>query len=734
MFTFGRLEAVHPRLVSRALGVLVRNFLDEQERWPVWLPVLLGLGVAVYFALPVEPPQWLMFPWLPFALGAAVLRRRDYTVYLVLLTLAVLLLGMGAAQWRSQSVAAPVLSRSTGPVMVSGLVEDVMRGEGASARLVIINPVIDRLEAGDTPYRVRITARFGADDIHPGQHIRVRAVLMPPSPPIAPGAFNYARMAWFQRLGGLGYTVGQVTVIEEAGDQGGVFSGHWLAAFRERMAKRIAGHDEGAAGSVAAALMTGHRKAIPEQVVQALRDSGLAHLLAISGLHIGLVAGFVFFAVRAVLAMFQNAALNYPIKKWAAGAALAAAVLYLLVSGATIPTQRALMMTGMVLLAVVTDRAAITMRPVALAAFVILLLTPESLLSVSFQLSFAAVVSLVAAYEFMRGRAIGTWLRPRSGVGGILAYVAVVGFTTVIAELAIGPFAAFHFNRIVAFGLTANLVAVPIMALWVMPWAVVSYLLMPLGLESWPLGPMFWGIDAIISVATTVSGWPGAVRLIPAIPTLSAVFFAGGGLWLCLWRRPWRLGGVAAIALGLLAAVAGGRQPDILIGGEGKLFALVNPDGELILSLSRGQKRERENWLRRAGQSHAAAWPDPAPDTAGSSQATAWLTCDDLSCIALYGASPPGFGSAHASGGPLVVAIVKDPRAYRDDCRTAAIVISLEPLRGACPSAVLTIDRFDLWRHGAHALWFDDDGIRMETVADGVGSRPWSQHPPTPRQ
>lgn len=724
------IEAMRGRGLS-ALGAslswVAENFAAERDRWANWVPVLLGLGIAIYFGLEREPAPWARLLWIAPACLALGLRRGQGRAYLWALAATLVLLGFGVAQWRATAVAAPVLKRQIGPVTVFGTVENLDRRDDGSARVVLADPAIRGLAAEDTPGRIRITVRSGAGDLRPGHRIRLFAVLMPPSPPVAPGAFNFARKAWFERLGGFGYAFGAPLLVAVGDDMPAAGPEPWLAAFRDRLATRIRGHDDGPAGAVAAALMTGHRHAIPEHVVSALRNSGLAHLLAISGLHVGLVAGFVFFLLRAALALWERVALNYPIKKWAAAAAFLAAVFYLLMSGATIPTQRALVMTGIVLLAVITDRTAITMRPVTWAAVIILLIAPESFLSVSFQLSFAAVISLVAAYEFLRSRMPPGW-RNRSTRGRrLMMYFAAVAFTTIVAELAIGPFAAYHFNRFVAYGLVANMIAVPLMALWIMPWAVVSFLLLPLGLEGWGLEPMLWGIDAVIAVASEVSSWPGVVRNVAAMPALAIALVAAGGLWLCLWRRPWRLGGLAVIAVGIIMA-ANARPPDLLVDGEGKVVAVRDARGDLVFAIGRARGLVAETWLRRAGRDRSAAAVKPGVGDGRTS--LPWLACDRLGC--LY--RPPikiGGGAALAdTGRPPLVAIVRDARAFADDCRTARVIVSLEPLRGPCPSATVIVDRFDLWRAGAHAIWLERDRIRIETVAADVGARPWSPYPP----
>jgi len=674
---------------------------DEQERRVLWLPVLLGIGVAAYFALPVEPPVWAA----PSGLGLGVLLLwlgwRSTGWVIVASAFVALTLGFSAAQWRARSVAAPVIEKRMGAVLLEGVVSSVER-RTKGTRIVVSEPEIARLTRPKWPASVRITVRTGGgESITAGDRIRLRAVLMPPPDASLPGGFDFVRYAWFKGIGGVGYAVSRPEIVMRGARNG---FGHTIEALRQDITSRILEALEGRRGAVAAALMTGERGAIPETVLQAMRDAGLAHLLAISGLHIGLLAAILFFVIRALLALIEPIALRHPVKKWAAAAALLGALAYLILTGSTVPTQRAFLMTGLVLVAVMLDRRALSMGLVAWAAAAVLLITPESLLGPSFQMSFAAVVALIAVYEIARG-SFGGWRSDGGMTRRMTLYVAGVALTTVVASTATGPFAAYHFGRFAVYGLAANLIAVPIMAMWIMPFAIAAFALMPLGLEGLALAPMGWGIEAVLRVAETVAAWPGAVKLLPSMPDASIAAIALGGLWLCLWSGHWRIWGIGPVLAGLVFYAAADR-PDVLVGPRGETFAVAEADGRLRISRQRESHLTGE-WLESRGQEAPLPWPTQ------NSRMGERLVCDDFGC--LYRAK------GHT------VALVRQVDAVGEDCAVADIVISAVPLRQHCNGPAYTVDRFDLWREGAHAVWLHKDGTAcVRSVADERGLRPWS--------
>lgn len=646
-----------------------------------------------------------------FALTLGLLVFWHY--FLIRILLIALLLGAGgfvAGSLRSWTLATPVLDKKLSPRMITGLVTDVRHYNTGKLHIVIENPKLSRGYAGPSLNKIRIKVQKFDQLPHPGDIIRIRAGLLPPPPPSMPGDFDYARQIWFQGIGAVGYGISKPEIIERAPDTSGLRNRQRLM-----MAEDIRAVISGDAGGMAAALITGMRSGISIDVIENMRNSGLAHLLAISGLHMGLLCGAAFFFSRFLLSRSEYLTLRYPIKKWAALIAIGSGMVYVFLSGGSTPTVRAFIMASILFLGVLTDRKAISLRLVAIAAMVILVLTPEAVLSVSFQMSFAAVVALVAVYEKINMKWSRLSAKNRGWVRRTGFTIGTLLFTTLVAELAIAPFALFHFNKLVQYGLIANLVAMPVMASWVMPSIVAYLVLAPFGIGQLALYPMSWGLEVIMYVAKTVSHAPGSYSLIPSMGLLSLVLITLGALWFAIWRTRWKNFGIAVISIGIVGAFFS-TQPDILIDNSGRLIGVKNAAQDISLSSLRAGRMTRERWAQRNGQEKAEKW---SYNGRGNSDET-WMACDDLSCL---------YRPTHRSTDTLI-ALVKDELALTEDCMNAQVVISLVPVEISCPSAFLVIDRWDFYHKGGHALWLpttSGDWITVKTVAGSRGDRPWSR-------
>ncbi len=692
-------------------NLMSRTLAGERERWFLWLPAALGAGIALYFALPSEPPAWSGPALLSAAILGALVARRQVLIGATALAVATAALGFSVAAWRSAAAAAPVLQRPSGVLRVEGRVAEIEPLE--NGQRIILDRLVVPGEAGRLR---RVRLHLPAEvELRSGQRIGLFAALMPPPAPAAPGAYDFARQAWFRSLGAVGYAVGPPQPLPTAGEEGMVESLRLgLANLRHALTARIvAGVEAGGLpdgiGAVAAALITAERGPVAPELLQAYRDAGLAHILVIAGMHMSMVAGLVFVAIRGALAAIPPLALNYPIKKWTAAGALAITLGYLVISGAPVPTQRAFIMNGVVLLAVLLDRQAISLRSITWAALAVLLLAPESLIGASFQMSFAAVYGLIAGYEAL-APALGRWRRSGRGWWSHgLFYVGGILLTTQIAGTATAFYTVFHFNRYATYSLLGNFLAVPLVGFWIMPAALLAFCLMPFGLDGWGWQLMGWGIAQVNRIASWVSSLPGATLNLPSMPVAALILFTLGGLWLCLWKTRWRLFGLLGMAAGLLLAALH-QPPDLLVDPSGRLMAVRSADGRLALSRLEGERSLRESWLKQAGQgTEAVSFAELAANGAGA------LRCDRLGC--LY------------RGGGHLVALVRRPEALYEDCRAAdTVVVPVPVLRLACPSARLFVDGLALKRRGTHALWLEDGAVRVETVQQWQGRRPWASY------
>lgn len=692
------------RLLPAALAGLdglARHLEQERSRWLLWLPVLLGSGVAGFFALPAEPPSWA--GWLAAATGVLLLAlaRRHWREPVsgreaLLIALATVLLGVALAQARLHAVAAPSLRQARSFTLEGRIIELAPLPRGWRALLSEVR--LEGVPPERTPATVRVSLRSAPEGLAPGERARLRARLQPPLAPALPGGFDFARQAWFERLGALGFALGKVERLP------GATSGPMLAVSRWRatIADRIVASSPGPAGGVAAGILVGVTAGVDQETWRAMQVSGLAHLLSVSGLHMALVAGSVFAACRWLLALIPALALRFPVKKIAAGVALPAAAFYLLLTGASVPTQRSFLMTAVALVAIMADRNPFSLRLLAWAALAVLLLRPESVLGASFQLSFAAVLALVVAYE-----AWGRRPRPEGREPGPLAplwaYLGGVGMTTLVASAATTPFGAFHFQTVPTYGVLANLVAVPLTSFLVMPAGLLGLALTPFGWE----GPLFalvgWGTEGVLLTARAVATLPGASLLVHAWPAEALALLALGGLWLALWQLPWRwLGLLPCIAAAIL--VLASRPPSLVVDAGLGMAAIRHDDGAVTLIEWDRDRLIRQTWLRHLGV--ATAEPPPAPGS-GTKHG---IACDPFGCVVeLHGRR---------------IALARAAEAALEDCGRVDLVIArIGPER--CARGGALIGPRALAASGGLAVRGGKGGLVVETVAARRGRWPW---------
>ena len=647
----------------------------------LWLPVLLGAGVASFFALRADPAPWVG----PAALAACIAAWAWRRAPLAAAGLAVAL-GFSAAQWAAWR-APPVVALPGRAVTLAGRVAAVdMLAEGR--RLVIAGAV---LAPGLPPLDRKLRVRLRNTDttaVAEGDAIRIRTLLRPPAPPAFPGAWDLQRDAFFGGLAGGGYALGPVEVLAHTPPSG---LAALVARLRGTVQRRILAGLPGAAGGIAATLLAGDAGAVPEQDRAAFRESGLAHLLAVAGLHIGIVMGLVFGAVRLGLAAWEYAALHWPTRQLSAIAAWAAGGLYLVLTGAHVPIQRSFAMACLVTLGLVLGRRALSLRALGLAATVLLLATPQAIVGVSFQMSFSAVLALISGYEALR-----PWLARLGGERWwrrLVLHVVMLALTSLLAGAASAPYGAYHFGQVQLYFVLSNLLAVPLTALWVMPWGLAVLALMPLGLQQVALAPMGWGITGLLAIAHGTAALPAASLPLPHMPFWGLLAVSAGLAWLGIWRSRLRLAGVPVILLGL-ASPWMAAPPDVLVSADGRLIGVRLADGVALKRGSGASDFTASAWRQLWGD-----WRDAPPP------------CSGAACV------------LHPRPGTPALALLPDGTAP-DGCGDAVVAVSPVPLRATC-AALARIDRFSVWRDGAAAVWLRPAGAVLVTDRDLRGARAW---------
>ncbi|WP_082545354.1 MULTISPECIES: ComEC/Rec2 family competence protein [unclassified Sphingomonas] len=687
-----------------ALAARLEAWLEaERDQLALWLPVALGGGIALWLALPGRD-SWLaaLAGLAGLALcGAAIgTGRRAGRMLLVggLAAFAGLVLVWTRADW----VAAPRIDR---PVVagVAGRIEAVERMPARALTRLTIAP-----DPGlSMPHRIRLNVDQAdlEGPVAAGGRIAVRARLMPPAPPAVPGAYDFARAAWFLGIGATGKALDPPR-IEPAGGERGLLA--WLADRRARLSEHIEARVTGAsAGGIAASLATGDQGAIAEEDAEALRRSGLAHLLSVSGLHVSAVVGGVLLLTLRLLALSPALALRAPLLLIAAGAGALAGIVYTLLSGAQVPTIRSCVAALLVLAGIAMGREAITLRLVATGALIVLLFWPEALAGPSFQLSFAAVTALVATLDHPRVAAFAA----RREEGAAIRFgrgLAVLLLTGLVIEAALAPIALFHFHKSGLYGALANIVAIPLTTFVIMPFEALGLLLDTVGIGA----PAWWlvsqGLALLLWIAHTVAAAPGAVTMLPTMAWGAFALMVAGGLWLALWRTRARRWGLLPLAAGAVWTLLS-PTPELLVTGDGRHVAFVLGDGRVALL------RDRAGDYVRGMLGEAAGVDGDALPVDALMQAR----CSADLCIT----------DMRRDGRRWRILATRSP--YRLDwnrlaraCASADIAISERRLPRGCTPRWLKIDRPLLARTGGLAI--DLDRGTVTSVAEAVGRHPWS--------
>ncbi len=673
----------------------------EASRLTVWSPVLLVIGIWIYFSLQHEPPSWLQWPSLGLCLILLLWQGAPRRAKIA----ALLLLGFTAAQLRAQWVETPLLRAFSPAQALTGVVVEVDAKSRARFNMVLDVAAAPGLPAAETPRRIMIATSGKHTLPNVGDTVSTTADLRPLPRPSQPGSFDYGRLLYFQSIG----AVGRSTVAPLIGDASVPWQYLMRRAFHElrnTIGARVHAAIPGPIGSFADALITGERASIPRSMNSSLQASGLFHILSISGLHMALVAGGAFWTLRAGLAFFPTLALRWPLKKWAAGFTIFVGALYMLLADSGAATERSFIMIAVVFFAVMVDRPALSLHNLAVAAVLILVREPEQALAASFQMSFMAVLGLAAFFVWWqriipepptrnRSTFLVRWSRH------IIMLVTASLATSLVAGLLSSIPAAHHFGRLAPYSVVSNALALPVVSIIVMPTAMASVLLMPLGLEAVPLKAMGWGLQLVMVISDWVARWPAAGMQLQRISVTVAAVLAFGMATLLIPITRVRLASIPFFLFAIVLLVQGQEKPLLLVDERAGNVALYTDQG-FVPAVPKAAAASVSRWLSQAG------------DQAGFKVASArpgWV-CKSGICT--------------ANAQNKSIAFLPKLALPNLACPTVDVLISQEPLRRRCKGKLVTIDRFDVWRSGAFAVYADG---ATESVQSLRGQRPWVYQP-----
>ncbi|WP_380930070.1 ComEC/Rec2 family competence protein [Sphingomonas arantia] len=673
----------------------------ERDQLVLWVPVALACGITAWLLL-ADVAAWTVFLLLAggTALAGLAMPGGGRAARAVAVFAGLAALGCGLIWARAERVAAPVLARTT----VATFEARVVKVDPLPARALVRVVLVPDAGTGATlPPRIRVNIA-DADvpaRLAPGARIALRARLMPPADAAVPGGYSFARTAWFQGLGATGKALPGIRVVQAA-----PVTRDGLAGVRARMSAHIQARLPGAAGGFATALATGDQGALPLEDAEAMRRSGLAHLLSVSGLHVTAVVAATMLIVLRLLALSPWAALRLPLPLIAAAGGAGMGVAYTLLTGAEVPTIRSCVAAMLVLAGIAIGREAVTLRLVAAGALFVLLLWPEAVAGASFQLSFAAVASIVAFAEWPVARRLSA--PSEAGLGWRWGRALLMLLATgIVVEIALMPIALYHFHKAGLYGAAANIVAIPLTTFVIMPAEAVALVLDAVGLGR----PVWWiaglATDALLWLARAVAAAPGSVQALPAMPDGAYAAMVAGGLWIALWRTWVRRLGLVPLVLGAVWALAT-PAPDLLVTGDGRHLALRGDDVSLALLRPRAGDYVRSLLGENAGVS----------DEAIEFESVAGGACSADLCVADIVRGGRTWRLL-ATRSAYLVEIGEMNRA----CGAADIVVSDRYLPRTCRPRWLRADRGLLARTGGLAIDLERGAVR--TVRQAGDAHPW---------
>lgn len=623
------------------------------------IAIAFGSGIGGWFMLPGW--QWGGFVavlLLVLAVGAA--RDGRFWLLLAFVIMAAASFGYWRAEQRTEQVRAPVLEKRLKAAWVTGNVEDIEKTE-KGWRILVSQPSIADIEPQKTPAFIRVTVKEKPEDIEKNDAIRFLATLFPPSPAVMPGAFDFSRHAYYQQLGAVGYAMSKPKRL--GGSEGAEESGlsDKITAARDFVASRFNATMIADNAAVAAAMLVGKQEQVSQPVLESMQQAGILHIISISGLHMAMVTAFVFLLIRRGLVIVPYFALHLPLKKIASFIALIAASAYLALSGAPVPAERAFIMAALVLLAIMLDRQIQPIRLVAIAAIAVLFIQPESLLTASFQLSFAATTALVAYFEYRRTENAGA----NKMMFAPLRYLVAIAASSAVASIATMPFSLYHFGNASISGLLANMLAIPLTSLVTMPAGVVALLAMPLGWDELPIKLLDWSLGWLLDISAFINEHAALVLHISPPEWFALAGVVYGGLLFIFLHKYWRLTGLAVAASAWLAGLWLAETPLLLVEEQYAAINLKNGSW-LLLDHSGSGQTPKPNWVTRQWQQRLTGEFVTESDS---------ISCDGQGCVVDSAAGIIAFSATQAS--------------LADDCANADLVLTANMPDNGCEAFIV---------------------------------------------
>ena len=663
-------------------------FIEDYYYWVLWVPVLLGIGILCYLNLYNEPSLIEMIVMDLFSMIVVFMvyyfsnnQITKVFVWAFPIICAGFTIIFCYVQHIDTKFVYPRYYKN-----ITGIVKEIQYYP-KKIRLILqdVHGVHKKVN------KIRISTKNKLpENLGVGDKIQLSAYLNPPNKPVAPLHYNFAMLAYFQNISGVGYTVEPIILLKQ-------YETSSITYYIEKIRNQIRVSFEDVMhnkvnSQIASALIIGKKEGIEQSILQEIRESGLAHLLAISGLHLSIVAGFFFVIIRLLLvAILGTSSCKYDCKKFSAIFSIIFSFIYLLLSGAPVSAQRSFIMISMVFLAIIINRTSINLRSVSVAATLILLYQPEAIIRPSFQMSFIAVISLIAVHNYIKGKF--------SRKSKTFYFIDII-ISSLASSLATTPYTVFHFNQISIAGIISNLIAIPLTTFIIMPAGIMFTVLHKISEYANIFAYiMEQALNVLMMVVRYVNEIPYHAIYCPKIAGEVLLLFTLGFLWLSFWQSQIRLFGIPIIICSIVLSLYS-KNPDVLF--DEKVAAVQGGDKKLYFLNSRIRSNfVTQNWMQQFGQNHILK------HTQHNNTQSVMVECNKARCI--Y--------TKHSAR----VLFLYYPTEY--ECDQFQYIIHMKNINEnkQCLNAILYKD---IKESGAYAMYLVDN--KVINVQDSIGNRPWT--------